>query len=122
MGRHTGLHVLRGSGASVSTFWKNRRMRKKVTSLGNPTCHVGHGLEPGSVGGNALSLSGHLLLVSLSIVFFLFYVCRLAFSSFWFLRWFLMSAYIIVLVSAERDSLNLNSQERELVLRRWLAW
>jgi hypothetical protein len=30
--------------------------------------------------------------------------------------------YIIVQVSVERDSLEHNAQERELVLRRWLDW
>lgn len=97
-------------------------MRNKISALSNPEYHVKHGLEPGSVGSKAHSLSGPLLLVSLSIVFFLFCVCRLSFSTLWFPWWFWMGVYIIGLVSAERDSLHHNSQERELVLRRWLGW
>lgn len=54
---------------------------------------------------------------------FLFCVYRLAFSALWFPWWFLISVHVTtVLISAERDSLDHNSKERELVLRRWLGW
>lgn len=56
-------------------------MRNKISALSNPEYHVKQGLEPGSVGSKAHSLSGPLLLVSLSIVFFLFCLQTILFYS-----------------------------------------
>lgn len=56
-------------------------MGNTVTALRDPKCHVGHALEPWSIGGEVHSLSGCLSPVFLDIIF-LFCVCRLAFVIF----------------------------------------